>query len=168
MVYYRGWSTTYTKLLYLQPTHTTTVRSVGTSLLCECMQVHSMRVPNSCSPSHTDACRKYTGMQQRTASGNQPYVTFHWVYIALAAPALRVCLACALPVPHMCLAAVPQVMLRVSNLDASIKYYTECLGMKLLRTRDNPEYQYTLAFLGYTDEDKGTVGLASGVMSRVL
>ena len=31
-----------------------------------------------------------------------------------------------------------QVMLRVSNLEASIKYYEECLGMKLLRTRENP------------------------------
>lgn len=48
-------------------------------------------------------------------------------------------------------------MLRVSDLDASIKYYTECLGMKLIRTRDNPEYKYTLAFLGYEDEDKCTV-----------
>ena len=33
-----------------------------------------------------------------------------------------------------------QVMLRVTDLERSIKYYTECLGMKLLRTRENPEY----------------------------
>ena len=50
-----------------------------------------------------------------------------------------------------------QVMLRVGDLDASIKYYTEVLGMRLLRTRDNPEYKYTLAFLGYGDEDKTCV-----------
>jgi len=50
-----------------------------------------------------------------------------------------------------------QVMLRVGDLDRSIKFYTECLGMKLLRTRDNPEYQYTLAFLGYGDEESNTV-----------
>jgi lactoylglutathione lyase len=50
-----------------------------------------------------------------------------------------------------------QVMLRVSDLDRSIAFYTNVLGMKLLRTRENPEYKYTLAFLGYEDEDKGTV-----------
>ena len=40
-------------------------------------------------------------------------------------------------------------MLRVGNLERSIDFYTNVLGMKLLRTSDNPEYQYTLAFLGY-------------------
>lgn len=40
-------------------------------------------------------------------------------------------------------------MLRVGDLDRSIKFYTEVLGMKLLRTSENPEYKYTLAFLGY-------------------
>jgi lactoylglutathione lyase len=40
-------------------------------------------------------------------------------------------------------------MLRVGNLQRSIDFYTEVLGMKLLRTSDNPEYQYTLAFVGY-------------------
>ena len=48
-------------------------------------------------------------------------------------------------------------MLRVTNLDASIKYYTEALGCKLLRKKDNPEYKYTLAFLGYGPEDASTV-----------
>ncbi|MET3136186.1 lactoylglutathione lyase [Undibacterium sp. GrIS 1.2] len=40
-------------------------------------------------------------------------------------------------------------MLRVGNLQSSIDFYTEVLGMKLLRTSDNPEYKYTLAFVGY-------------------
>jgi lactoylglutathione lyase len=40
-------------------------------------------------------------------------------------------------------------MLRVGDLQRSIDFYTNVLGMKLLRTSDNPEYQYTLAFVGY-------------------
>lgn len=40
-------------------------------------------------------------------------------------------------------------MLRVGNLQRSIDYYTQVLGMTLLRTSENPQYQYTLAFLGY-------------------
>ena len=40
-------------------------------------------------------------------------------------------------------------MLRVGNLQRSIDFYTNVLGMKLLRTSDNPEYKYKLAFLGY-------------------
>ncbi|KAB8062376.1 lactoylglutathione lyase [Janthinobacterium sp. FT14W] len=40
-------------------------------------------------------------------------------------------------------------MLRVGDLQRSIDFYTRVLGMKLLRTSDNPEYQYTLAFVGY-------------------
>jgi lactoylglutathione lyase len=40
-------------------------------------------------------------------------------------------------------------MLRVGNLQRSIDFYTQVLGMQLLRTRDNPEYKYTLAFVGY-------------------
>jgi len=40
-------------------------------------------------------------------------------------------------------------MLRVGNLQRSIDFYTKVLGMTLLRTSDNPEYKYTLAFLGY-------------------
>jgi lactoylglutathione lyase len=40
-------------------------------------------------------------------------------------------------------------MLRVGDLQRSIDFYTTVLGMTLLRTSDNPEYQYTLAFLGY-------------------
>lgn len=40
-------------------------------------------------------------------------------------------------------------MLRVGNLQRSIDFYTQVLGMQLLRTSDNPEYKYSLAFLGY-------------------
>lgn len=40
-------------------------------------------------------------------------------------------------------------MLRVGDLQRSIDFYTRVLGMKLLRTKDNPEYKYTLAFVGY-------------------
>ena len=40
-------------------------------------------------------------------------------------------------------------MLRVGNLQRSIDFYTEVLGMKLLRTSENSEYKYTLAFVGY-------------------
>ncbi len=43
-------------------------------------------------------------------------------------------------------------MLRVGDLDASIAFYTEVLGMQLLRRRDYPEGQFTLAFVGYGDE----------------
>lgn len=48
-------------------------------------------------------------------------------------------------------------MLRVGNLERSIKFYTEMLGMTLLRQSDNSEYQYTLAFIGYGDESQHTV-----------
>ena len=40
-------------------------------------------------------------------------------------------------------------MLRVGDLRRSIDFYTRVLGMRLLRTSDNPQYQYTLAFLGF-------------------
>ena len=40
-------------------------------------------------------------------------------------------------------------MLRVGDLQRSIDFYTQVLGMQLLRRSENPEYRYTLAFLGY-------------------
>ena len=40
-------------------------------------------------------------------------------------------------------------MLRVGNLQRSIDFYTQVLGMQLLRTSENPQYQYSLAFLGF-------------------
>ncbi|MBU1308529.1 MAG: lactoylglutathione lyase [Gammaproteobacteria bacterium] len=48
-------------------------------------------------------------------------------------------------------------MLRVGNLEKSIAFYTEVLGMKLLRQSENTEYKYTLAFVGYGDESEHTV-----------
>ncbi|WDR90287.1 lactoylglutathione lyase [Burkholderia ambifaria] len=48
-------------------------------------------------------------------------------------------------------------MLRVGDLDRSIKFYTELLGMKLLRREDYPEGKFTLAFVGYEAESTGTV-----------
>ncbi|WP_420591868.1 lactoylglutathione lyase [Bacterioplanoides sp.] len=48
-------------------------------------------------------------------------------------------------------------MLRVGDLDKSISFYTEVMGMQLIRRRDNKEYQYTLAFLGYGNESEGAV-----------
>ena len=48
-------------------------------------------------------------------------------------------------------------MLRVGNLERSVKFYTEVLGMKLLRTTDRPEQKYSLAFVGYESEDRTAV-----------
>ena len=40
-------------------------------------------------------------------------------------------------------------MLRVGNLQRAIDFYTQVMGMSLLRRSENPEYKYSLAFLGY-------------------
>jgi lactoylglutathione lyase len=48
-------------------------------------------------------------------------------------------------------------MLRVGNLEQSITFYTEILGMRLLRRKDYPGGRFTLAFLGYGDESDTTV-----------
>ena len=48
-------------------------------------------------------------------------------------------------------------MLRVGNLERSIKFYTEILGMKVLRQHDFPEGKFSLAFVGYGDESENTV-----------
>jgi lactoylglutathione lyase len=48
-------------------------------------------------------------------------------------------------------------MLRVGEMDRSVKFYTEVLGMKLLRTTDRPDQKYSLAFVGYDDEDRTAV-----------
>lgn len=43
-------------------------------------------------------------------------------------------------------------MLRVGDLQRSVDFYTNVLGMRLLRQSDNEKYKYTLAFVGYSDE----------------
>lgn len=48
-------------------------------------------------------------------------------------------------------------MLRVGNLDRSIGFYTEVLGMKELRRSEYPDGEFTLCFLGYGDESENTV-----------
>ena len=48
-------------------------------------------------------------------------------------------------------------MLRVGDMERSVKFYTEVLGMKLLRTTDRPEQKYSLAFVGYDDEKRSAV-----------
>jgi lactoylglutathione lyase len=48
-------------------------------------------------------------------------------------------------------------MLRVGDLDRSVRFYTEVLGMKLLRTTDRPEQKYSLAFVGYDSEERSAV-----------
>ena len=48
-------------------------------------------------------------------------------------------------------------MLRVGDLDRSIEFYTEVLGMQVLRRKDYPDGKFTLAFVGYQDEQDGAV-----------
>jgi lactoylglutathione lyase len=48
-------------------------------------------------------------------------------------------------------------MLRVGDLDRSITFYTEVLGMRVLRRNDYPDGKFTLAFVGYQDEADGAV-----------
>lgn len=48
-------------------------------------------------------------------------------------------------------------MIRVGHLDRSVAFYTEVLGMRLLRRQDYPEGRFTNAFVGYGDESEGAV-----------
>jgi lactoylglutathione lyase len=48
-------------------------------------------------------------------------------------------------------------MLRVGDLERSIRFYSDVLGMKLLRTTDRPEQKYKLAFVGYGQESEQAV-----------
>jgi lactoylglutathione lyase len=48
-------------------------------------------------------------------------------------------------------------MIRVGDLDRSVHFYTDVLGMRLLRRKDYPDGEFTLAFLGYGDEQNNTV-----------
>ena len=48
-------------------------------------------------------------------------------------------------------------MLRVDNLERSIEFYTQVMGMTLLRQKEYPKGEFTLAFLGYGNEEENTV-----------
>ena len=48
-------------------------------------------------------------------------------------------------------------MIRVGDLDRSLKFYCEVLGMQLIRRQDYPEGRFTLAFVGYGSESEGAV-----------
>ena len=48
-------------------------------------------------------------------------------------------------------------MLRVGDLERSLKFYTDVLGMRLLRRKDYPDGKFTLAFVGYGEESVTTV-----------
>jgi lactoylglutathione lyase len=48
-------------------------------------------------------------------------------------------------------------MLRVGNLEKSIHFYTNILGMKILRQKEYPDGKFTLVFIGYQNESEGSV-----------
>jgi len=48
-------------------------------------------------------------------------------------------------------------MLRVGDMERSVRFYTEVLGMKVLRTTERPEQKYALTFVGYDDESRASV-----------
>jgi len=52
---------------------------------------------------------------------------------------------------------VLHTMIRVGDLDRSLKFYTDVLGMKLLRKKDYPDGKFTLAFVGYGPESEHAV-----------
>lgn len=47
-------------------------------------------------------------------------------------------------------------MIRVTDLDQSIEFYTQVLGMSVLNRTENTDYRYTLVFVGYEDQPEGT------------
>ncbi|MDB2387487.1 lactoylglutathione lyase [Shewanella sp.] len=53
------------------------------------------------------------------------------------------------------MAQLLHTMLRVGDLEKSIAFYTQVMGMKLLRKSENKQYKYTLAFVGYAEEALG-------------
>ncbi len=48
-------------------------------------------------------------------------------------------------------------MFRVADLQRSLDFYINIMGMQLLRQKDNEEYEYSLAFVGYGSEEEGAV-----------
>jgi lactoylglutathione lyase len=61
------------------------------------------------------------------------------------------------PIPDTDKFCFLHTMIRVRDLDASLRFYTDLLGMKLLRKRDYPTGKFTLAFVGYGEESSNTV-----------
>ena len=61
------------------------------------------------------------------------------------------------PVPDADRFRLLHTMIRVRDLDASLHFYRDLLGMKVLRKRDYPTGKFTLAFVGYGDETSNTV-----------
>jgi lactoylglutathione lyase len=57
---------------------------------------------------------------------------------------------------HFAHSRLLHTMLRVTDLERSIAFYVGQLGMRVLRRRDHPQGRFTLAFLGYADEDEAT------------
>ncbi len=56
--------------------------------------------------------------------------------------------------PELSSMRILHTMLRVKSLDESLRFYTETLGMRLLRKKDYESGRFTLAFVGYDEEDK--------------
>src|SRR4051812_1057339 len=76
--------------------------------------------------------------------------------MAPCAPSAR---ACRRFITHYsrCAMRMLHTMLRVGDLKRSVQFYTEVLGMKLLRTSDRPEQKYSLAFVGFDAEERTAV-----------
>ena len=85
----------------------------------------------------------------RTLANTRPEPTPQNPAALLAHPSLRI--IAGMRILH--------TMLRVGNLQRSIDFYTQVLGMQLLRTSENPEYQYSLAFLGFDGGNPGQAEL---------
>lgn len=58
---------------------------------------------------------------------------------------------------HAAAMRILHTMIRVNDLEQSLAFYVDVLGMKLLRRKDYPTGEFTLAFVGYDDEDKSAV-----------
>lgn len=52
---------------------------------------------------------------------------------------------------------VLHTMIRVGDLDKSVEFYTKVMGMQVIRTSENPEYKYSIVFLGYADDPHGSL-----------
>src|SRR5262249_43225598 len=59
--------------------------------------------------------------------------------------------------PERKMMRILHTMLRVGDMQRSVKFYTQALGMKVLRTTDRPEQKYSLTFVGYDTEERSAV-----------